>query len=149
MPFDTGPYLKAAVFCEKVLREADNVMSIIRIVDRVTITAQGPAAPDEMPKTPYPITAVITLVSGASRGRHELKIEREDPSGLITQPPIVTSIHMEGEDRSQNIVLNMQLVLEAEGLNWFRVLVDGVLLTKMPFRVMYARIMPGSSPLPQ
>ncbi len=101
-----------------------------------------------MPKTPYSIMAVITLVAGASRGRHELRLAREDPSGLIQQPPFIASVQMEGEDRSQNIVVNMQFVLETEGLHWFHLYLGDVLLTKMPFRVSYARISAGASPLP-
>jgi len=149
MPFETGPYLKLAVFCEKVLRETDNVMSLIRIVDRVTITAQGPDAPDAMPKTPYPINAVITLVPGAGRGRHEIKIVREGPAGLTEDAPFKASVQLEGEDRSANIVIVMQLNLESEGLHWYHVYFDDVLLTKMPFRAMYNRLSAGATPMPR
>src|SRR5258707_12307085 len=40
-----GPYLSYAVVCEKMLREADNVVSLIRIIDRVTVltTVSNPA----------------------------------------------------------------------------------------------------------
>jgi hypothetical protein len=147
MPFETGPYLKSAVFCEKVLREADNVISLIRIVDRVTLTATGPSAPDTMPKTPYNITAVIALTSGQSRGRHEIKIEPEEPSGL-RKPPFLATVQMEGEDRSANVIVNMHFTFEMEGLYWFHVYFDNDLLTKMPFRVMYARISTGTPQIP-
>jgi hypothetical protein len=140
MVFETGPYVKVALFCEKILREVDGVMSIIRVIDRVTITAQGQNAPATMPKTPYTLTAVISLVPGASRGRHELKIVKEDPSGLDTGPDFSTSVNMEGEDRAVNIVANMHFMLELEGLYLFKVSLDGMLITKMPFRVIYARI---------
>ncbi|MGB2800632.1 MAG: hypothetical protein WBC82_12405 [Dehalococcoidia bacterium] len=143
MPFETGPYLKAAVFCEKVLREPDGVMSLIRVVDRVTITATGPDAPATMPKTPYNITAVIALTSGQSRGRHEIKIEQEEPSGL-KKPPFLATVQMEGEDRSANVIVNMHLTFEMEGLFWFYVYIDDTLLTKMPFRIMYARMSTGT-----
>jgi len=33
-----GPYLIAAVLCEKVLQEKDETVSIIRMVDRITLT---------------------------------------------------------------------------------------------------------------
>ncbi len=147
MPFETGPYLKSAVFCEKILKEADNVMSLIRVVDRVTITATGPSAPDTMPKTPYNITAVIALTSGQSRGRHEIKIETEEPSGL-KKPPFLVTVQMEGEDRSANVVVNMHFTFETEGLYWFHVYFDNTLLTKMPFRIMYARISTGAPQIP-
>jgi len=49
MPFERGSYLITAVFCEQVLQEASGVLSLIRIVDRMTITSSGPNAPAEMP----------------------------------------------------------------------------------------------------
>ena len=36
-----GPYLHAAHFCEKLLTEKDGVLSAIRIIDRITVTASG------------------------------------------------------------------------------------------------------------
>ena len=142
MPFETGPHLKSAVFCEKILRESDGVLSLIRVVDRVTISARGPGAPDTMPKTPYHITAVIMLTSDRARGRHEIKIEPEEPSGLKKSPFLVT-VQMEGEDRGANVVMDMHFTFELEGLYWFYVYFDDTLLTKMPFRVMYARVSSG------
>jgi len=147
MSFETGPYLKAAVFCEKALREADGVLSLIRLVDRLTVSARGPGAPDAMPKTPYNITAVIMLTSGAARGRQEIKIETENPSGIRKQS-VSATVQMEGEDRGANIVFDMHLTFEMEGLYWFHVYLDNTLLTKMPFRVMYARVSTGTEAPP-
>jgi len=148
MPFETGPYLKSAVFCERVLREADGVLSLIRLVDRLTISTAGPGAPDTMPKTPYRITAVIMLTSGAARGSHEIKIETEEPSGLKTKPPFLTTVHMEGQDRGANVILDMHLMLEMEGLYWFHVYFDDTLISKMPFNVMYGRVSTGTQKPP-
>ena len=49
MSFEGGPYLITAAFCEQVIEDKSGVLSLIRIVDRMYITAQGPNAPDEMP----------------------------------------------------------------------------------------------------
>jgi hypothetical protein len=46
-----GPWLQAAVFCEKVLIERDGVVSLVRVIDRIIITASGAAAPEKMPLT--------------------------------------------------------------------------------------------------
>ena len=34
-PFELGPYVQVAAFCERVLRESDGVMSLVRVVDRI------------------------------------------------------------------------------------------------------------------
>lgn len=41
----TGPYLQAALLCERVMEEKDGVLSVIRIIDRLIHTALGPAGP--------------------------------------------------------------------------------------------------------
>jgi hypothetical protein len=44
---ETGAaYINAALICEKVLQERDSVLSVVRIIDRLTVTV----APDEAPK---------------------------------------------------------------------------------------------------
>jgi hypothetical protein len=47
-----------------VLREADGVISAIRIIDRINLTGDA----DEMPPTVFQTTLVIVLKSGAMRG---------------------------------------------------------------------------------
>ena len=80
-PFERGPFVQLALFCERVLREADGVMSIIRIVDRVTHTERGPDAPEEMPEVHFPLFLVVSLKAGTARGPHEIRITPEQPSG--------------------------------------------------------------------
>jgi hypothetical protein len=44
-----GPYLAAAFLCEKVLQEKDEAVSIIRIIDRVTLTVPASTSPEILP----------------------------------------------------------------------------------------------------
>ena len=57
----SGPYLAAAVLCEKVLQEKDGVLSAIRLVDRFIITASGTQPPGR--KQPR----LLILLYGLSR----------------------------------------------------------------------------------
>ena len=138
MIFETGPYIKAALFCEKVLKEADGVLSLIRVVDRVAIRASGPNAPAEIPKFAFETNAVILLTAGQGRGRHEVKFEPEQPDGQ-KKPPFSASVLLEGEERTANVVIKMKLKLEMEGVYWFNVLLDDELLARIPLRVVYSR----------
>jgi hypothetical protein len=36
-----GPHIQIAAICEKALQEADGVLSLVRIIDRFFVTAQG------------------------------------------------------------------------------------------------------------
>lgn len=143
MPFEQGPYLKTAVFCEHVLRETDGVPSLIRIIDRITHTRTGPDAPIEMPPVSYNLTAFISFTSGQARGSHEVKVELEEPSGL-TKALTTSLVLFEGEDKGINLVLNMASTFQYSGLYWFNVYLGDKLLTKMPLRVIYSRVTHGA-----
>lgn len=146
MTFETGPYLKMACFCERVLREVDGVVTMVRVIDRLTHTESKPDAPAEMPSVTYEMKLVVMLIPGQALGRHELKIERELPSG-IRDKPITVTVQMEGGNRGANIVMDIKMKFPLEGLYWFNVYLDDALLTKMPFQVLYQRVsIPGVSP---
>jgi len=135
-----GPYLQEAFFCEKILREADNVVSFIRQVDRLTTAASGPGAPVDMPPTSYTSHIALAFKSGEARGTHEVKIIRESPSGIRDSEPVLAmALFLEGEDRGAGLYGPVAMTFEQEGLYWFDVYVDETLMTRMPFRVIYQR----------
>jgi len=142
-----GPYLKAALLCENVIEDKQGVLSLIRVVDRFMQTAVGPGAPTEMPPLTVSVVAVLMLVAGEARGAHEIQLEIEKPSGL-RQSLGSSSVLFEGEDRGVNLVARMQLVLESQGLYWIDVRLGDEVISRMPLRVVYGRMSPGTaSPL--
>jgi hypothetical protein len=58
------------VLCEKVLREADGVLSLIRIIDRLNIAVAGAETPTDMPATPVSLVLVLGFKSGFARGAY-------------------------------------------------------------------------------
>jgi hypothetical protein len=143
MAFERGPYLTTATFCEQVLQETSGVLSLIRIVDRMTITASGPDAPEEMPPAQLNWTLVVTLKSGDARGSHPVKIVPQLPSGE-TRSPVTLSVHLEGDNKGQNLISRMNMRLEIPGIYWFHIYLDDQLITKVPLEVIYSRIVtPG------
>jgi hypothetical protein len=147
MPFERGPYLTTAVFCEQVLQEASGVLSLIRIVDRMNVTASGPHSPEEMPPQKLGWTLVITLKSGDARGSHPVKIVPQRPSGE-TMPPITLSVHLEGDNKGANLVAKMDMQVEMPGIYWFNIYVDDYLITRVPFELIYSRIVTPGLPKP-
>ena len=143
-PFERGPYVQVAAFCERVLREADGVLSLIRIVDVVTHAERGPDPPQDMPEVRYPLNLVLILKSGAARGRHEVTITPELPSGE-TLSPVTTSVRMEGEGKGANITTRIDMAFKLEGLYWFNVQFDSQVITRLPLEVRYARIVTGQA----
>ena len=136
---DQGPYVKAAFFCEQLLREDSGVLSPIRIVDRITLTGHGPEAPDEMPSLSYRLDAVVMLVPGKARGRHSIRLDIENPAGELRMLGS-HDVLFEGEDRNVVLVTEMNATFSQEGLHWLRVSFDERSLTRSPLRVIYQRV---------
>jgi len=137
MTFDQGPFLLAAVTCERVLNEADGVQSIIRIIDRITHTpvVETPNAP--MAPFDYPLTLFILLKAGIASGSYTLRVTVVNPSGDSPQP-FQQSVYFEGdEDRGVGVSLQTAVRFQTPGIHWFEIHLDDVRLTKIPFRIIY------------
>jgi hypothetical protein len=143
--FERGPFLSAALICEKVLVEQDGVKSAIRIIDRVMRTAVGPNPPSEMEPFDYHSTLLLKFKSGWARGVHNIKIQLAKPSGEI-MPELVRSVLFEGEeDRGIDIIINMLMKLDQTGIYWIHIYLNNMKITQIPLRVVY---MPQVTPKP-
>ena len=143
----TGPFLLAGLICERVLQEQDGVLSAIRIIDQLTHTIIAPSMPEELPSVPYNLTFLIVLKPGRARGRHNVALRMEDPSGNRRQL-FAQSLQLEGENRGANWVIQANVTFSMEGLYWFDVLVEEEVMTRIPFKLMYQLVSPGSAPSP-
>lgn len=134
-----GPFLSAALICEKVLQEKDDAVSIIRVVDRVTLTVPAINAPEKLPPTPINVYVFISLKSGSAKGSHTLKLRVEAPSGL-RQPEQLLPVLLEGEDRGANLIVALNMFVDQEGLYWFDIFFEEQMLTRIPLRILYQRV---------
>lgn len=137
----SGPYVAAATFCERVMREADDVMSVLRIVDQINVSASGPEVADEMPPVPLNLTIVVILRRGSARGRHKFQIVPEDPSGVQRGVAAGGSLNLVGEpEAGSNIIADFSgFVVDQEGLWWFDFLFGDseTPIARIPLRVNY------------
>lgn len=140
-----GPYLQMATFCERVLQERDGVLSVIRAIDRLIVNASGPTAPEKMPAAQINFPLIIMLKSGFAKGSYSLKLIPNTPSNKQLGESSV-GVLFEGDDRGVNVILNVQVIAQEEGLYWFDVLLGPQLLTRIPFRVVYQRLTQGQLP---
>ena len=149
MPITGGPYLAAAFLCEKVLREGDNVLSAVRIVDRwningTTETLTGPAV--------IQATMVIMFKSGIYRGNAQLTIVPISPQTNNRMQAIIIPVLFEGEDdKGVNIVAPLTFPVQEDGTYWFEVALAGQALpahvvTAIPMRIAYLQIGPMTAP---
>lgn len=147
MGFERGPFLTLAAFCEQVIEDKSGVLSLIRVVDRMHVSAYGPTAPEQMPATTLNWLLVLSFKSGEARGSHAIKIEPELPSGPRLQP-ITLSAYFEGGTRGQNIISKLNMRLEMPGVYWFRIYVGDQLVTQIPAEVIYSRTVTPPPPAP-
>lgn len=129
-----GPFLQAALICDRVLQEQDGTLSAIRIIDRVLRLVGDPDS--DLEPFQQQIWLLIAFKSGAARGRFQVTIQVEKPSGEAG-PQVKLPVHFEGEDRGVNIVLPTLFEADMEGLYWFDVNFSGTRVTRMPLRVVY------------
>jgi hypothetical protein len=150
MPVSGGPYLVAACFCDKVLREADGVLSLIRVVDRWNIVGTTPT----MSPTVVQGTLVVLFKSGIARSSAQLIITPISPTNERMQPPIVAPLLFEGDDdRGAGIVIPMGFPVREPGPYWFEVALtlqggQAEVLTFIPMRIVYLQTGPMMPPLP-
>ena len=126
-------YLSIAVFCEKVLIEADGVNSIIRVVDRFNV--QGKTS--EMPATPLNFMLLVVFRSGFLRGKQTISIRPKNPDGAEMPSWNFPTLFEGDNDRGVGVGAQLNIVVNKEGLYWFDVYLNDELVTRMPLRVAY------------
>jgi hypothetical protein len=139
----SGPYIAMAVICERVLQEKDDVLSLIRVVDRFFV--HGTAK--EMPPSVVQGNIVITMKSGFYKGKLEIKLRGATPSGKPL-PEREFPVLFEGDYRGIGIVAPFQLTLDEEGLYCFDVLLEDATITRVPMRVVYQRLALAQTAVP-
>ncbi|MGA3054790.1 MAG: hypothetical protein ABSD63_11330 [Candidatus Korobacteraceae bacterium] len=129
------PYVTAALLCERVLIEKDGTLSLVRIVDRIQYRIEGEGLPKDI-RPIINIQGVVSLKSGPATGDHTIKIVIERPNGERKEV-VLFPAKLLGKDQGVNLVLNINLSIDQDGLHWFDVLFDdGLLLTRIPLMVM-------------
>jgi hypothetical protein len=129
-------HLHVATFCEKVLREADGVNSIIRMVDRFIV--QGDS--EEMPPVVLQFTVYISFKSGFMRGKQKIAMRPKSPDGN-DMPGMDFPVLFEGDnDRGVALTFPVRWAVQEEGTFWWEVFLNDELVTSMPLRVIYQRM---------
>ncbi len=139
------PFVQAACVCERALQEPDNVVSVIRMVDLLTLKAtQMPpdsTDPDHPPRTIIQVmdlAIVVMLKAGDLTGTFTISVVMEDPNKtrvpILAESPVI----LKGDD-GVNALLKFGLPYNApEGRYWFDVLWSGEVLTRIPLRLKRA-----------
>ena len=148
--FTNGPYIQAALFCDRVLDEKDGVKSLIRVIDRLQIQGIGPDASEIMPSFQTDLNAVLMFKSGEATGPVSVRITLTRPSGMTDRDPIWQgTVHFEGGVRGHNLIMRMRTEFKEPGPYWYNVYVGDYLATKIPFEIIYTIMRTKESTLRQ
>jgi hypothetical protein len=132
-----GPYVQIAAFCQTALLEHGGNLSMIRVIDRYPVVVQP--GKDGIPSPPpvVHLTLVVVLKAGFFKGTGNVTIRPTSYSESVTNqiPAARFPVFFEGDERGVQIVIPMAMTLE-EGLYWFEILFEEMMLTKVPLRMM-------------
>jgi hypothetical protein len=133
---DALPLVTAALICERVLVEKDEVVSAIRVFDRVFYQVSPPPG-----QTGIVCTFLVVLKRGkASQDRYELRVIIRLPSGRESEPmkdiPITVEFPATEEDSGINLHIGFMLTPSEEGLHWIELLSGDRVLARTPLRLI-------------
>jgi hypothetical protein len=135
------PFVTAAMFCEKVLQEKDDIISVMRVVDRLqygvelvpTESIKQPELPEPI-KPVIPIQGLISVRSGPMSSDYTIRLVMERPNkerrDILSVP-----VKFVSPDVGQNIILNMGIAVNEDGLYWMDVFCGEDLLTRVPLMI--------------
>jgi len=131
------PHLVAAFFCEKLLKEADEVLSAIRIVDIIQI----PPVPKNASKgILLPNLAFVMMIrAGNFRGKAVCEVYNVGPSGKKIKAAQQEVEFGESPEKGVTMVIPAAIKWEKPGLYWFEVYLNKRRMTRSPLLI---KIMP-------
>ncbi|SRR5216684_463603 len=137
----SGLFVAAAIFCEKIIREADNVATLVRVVDKVVV--KGTVELDT-PNIPQPVIQLAAFISFRSRSKRkaafELRLRR--PSGRPSEKQMRQHIDLNGDWAGGSVSCNVAASIREAGVHWFDVYLDGHRMATMPLAVEYEKVSP-------
>jgi hypothetical protein len=132
----------AAFICQTTLEEKDNVLSVMRIVDRFTV--QKPPRWDGKTNIQLPLQGLIAFKSGDVRGERKMRIFGVSPRGK-RKKIFETPLEFAGGDTGVNLRLHITFGFKTPGTHWMDVYVDNWLATRIPLTILLEEE-PGTQP---
>lgn len=125
------PLVAAAFLCERIMTEKDGVHTYVRVVDTV-----GARRHDADTRVLFRLWLAVSLKSGdAYGGKYTVAMRIKGPDEKVTKLGEEIPIVLNGDEHGVNIGVQLDLELKRDGLYMIDVLVDGEVLTRVPFRV--------------
>lgn len=125
-----GPWLQAALFCSEVAKNERGLYSFSGIHDGV-LTDGAPGSHTD------PFMA-LAFTGGETPRTAALRIVARDASGSAENVIFPQILRFDGPRRGHTMVSQIRISTEVEGTVWFDILIDGELVTGMPFHIVFS-----------
>lgn len=140
-----GPYVAVAALCEHVLDEKVGRLSCIRFFEKYNIIVP-PESPEQNPKTPLYMAALLAFKSGDFTGTKVVKVTLRYPSDAPSKEILAPyAAVFAGGETGVNMIINITLHVDTEGLYMFDVLLNEECVTRIPLRVVFSRTPPPNA----
>lgn len=133
-----GPYLLMAVLCQTAQQDQYGSFSVLNVLEQLVAGTNDPNAPVKMPTFRFQGHLAIQFAAGNSTGTHKLSVVPMQPSGERLDA-VTQRIQFKGPDHRATFISNVSMDISEEGLYWFDVSFDDIIVTRIPLRVRYER----------
>lgn len=138
-----GPWVSFAVLCEKTIEDKLGRLTLINIVDQVNFSPpQGQDSTAEPLAVPIRLVVAIGFKGGVLKGPADIKLQFMKPSGEKGASMQVSAL-FQGDERGTNLVTDLNMILNEEGLYWIEVFVQEQFMTRIPLRLAFQRVVFG------
>jgi len=134
---ESMPYVAAAFFCERIVIEEDNGVSLERVVTDVTASVHTDTH-IPIPILRFPLKLYLRFWTGPASGEKIVSMECMAPSGkteVLKQDPML----FDKETLGPAANLTVDIVAPEEGIYWFTIRVNGKIATRIPLRIIYKK----------
>src|SRR5580765_6012229 len=152
---DELPIVTVAAICEKMMEEGDRVISVIRIVDTVTMPEppfdQKSLKQGDRPGIGLPLTVAISLKAGRSKVKQKMELMLVDPKknreklgkmfAHFKKPTLDTNQEVVGV----NIKFPLRFPWRGFGVYWFEIEAMGKVVARMPLVLKKSEPEPSTS----
>jgi hypothetical protein len=132
------PLISAAFLCERILRETDQVLSAIRIVDTFYVTVPATLSSDVKPTLEATVFLSFSRASASGAEKHRGTFHLHKPSATGPgENPFEFDIVFNDEPVARcNVIVSLASEIAEYGLYRIDVFVDGEPRTSIPFRLL-------------
>jgi hypothetical protein len=131
----------SAFLCQSTIREHNNLLTAVRLVEGFTTTAIGELTTGEVMYFPVNVSAVV-IFRAEGPTESNLTIKVRDPDGEELQGTRSFPVRSKSFIEGHTLNINFKVPGEKQGDFWFEVYVDDELMAKVPLRITHRRPVP-------